>query len=404
MQRVVITGIGIVSCLGNDSDTVASALYEGRSGVVRDEERLALGFASGLTGSVVFDGIARFSRKQRKSMPDFAMQACAAAMDALQHAGLDMSEVSNDRTGLVFGCDSSALSAVEQVDLLRDRGETCLIGSGHIFRGMTSTITMNLNTLLKTKGISLTISSACSSGGHAVGLASDLIALGRQERIICGAAQEINWQSICSFDGLGAFSTATEPHKASRPFDADRDGLVPSGGAAALLLESYDVARQRGATILGEVLGYGFSSDGEALSVPSDEGLSRAMTMALGHAGLQPRDIDYLNAHATSTPLGDAAETANILRVFGDQTPLIGALKSMTGHEFWMSGVSQVVYSTLMATNGFMAPTINFDRPDSQTEKLNILRTVREQPPKRVLCNSAGFGGSNASLVLGFGA
>ncbi len=404
MQRVVITGIGIISCLGTDPDTVARSLYEGRSGVVRDEERLALGFASGLTGKVVFDATTRFSRKQRKTMPDFAMQACAAAMDALQHAGLDPSEVKNDRNGLVFGCDSSALSAVEQVDLLRDRGETCLIGSGHIFRGMTSTITMNLNTLLQTKGISLTISSACSSGGHAVGLASDLIALGRQERIICGGAQEINWQSICSFDALGAFSNASDPHKASRPFDAARDGLVPSGGAAALVLESYEAARQRGATILGEILGYGFSSDGENLSVPSAEGLSRAMSMALGNAGLQPRDIDYLNAHATSTPLGDAAEAANILRVFGERTPPIGALKAMTGHEFWMSGASQVVYSTLMAAHGFMAPTINFDRPDSQTEKLNILDVVCEQPPKRVLCNSAGFGGSNASLVLGFGA
>jgi len=179
---------------------------------------------------------------------------------------------------------------------------------------------------------------------------------------------------------------------------------VPSGGAAALVLESYEAARQRGATILGEILGYGFSSDGENLSVPSAEGLSRAMSMALGNAGLQPRDIDYLNAHATSTPLGDAAEAANILRVFGERTPPIGALKAMTGHEFWMSGASQVVYSTLMAAHGFMAPTINFDRPDSQTEKLNILDVVCEQPPKRVLCNSAGFGGSNASLVLGFGA
>jgi len=402
MQRVVITGIGIVSTLGNDPDEVANALYAGRSGVVLDEERLKMGFASGLTGRVRFDAGKRFSRKQRKTMPEFALQACGAAMDALRHAGLEPSDLTDERNGLVFGCDSSALSAVEQVDLLRERGETRLIGSGHIFRGLTSTVTMNLNTLLKTRGVSLTISSACSSGGHAVGLASDLIALGRQDRIICGGAQEINWQSICGFDALGAFSTAAEPHRASRPFDADRDGLVPSGGAAALVLESHDVARGRGATILGEVLGYGFSSDGANLSVPSDEGLARAMSMALDNARLRPDAIDYINAHATSTPPGDAAEAANILRVFGQDMPPVGALKGMTGHEFWMSGTSQVVYATLMAAHGFMAPTVNFEGPDRDTEKLNVLTEVRPRPARRMLCNSAGFGGSNAALVLGF--
>lgn len=403
MQRVVITGIGIVSCLGNNPDDVAKSLYSGHCGVVLDEERLALGFTSGLTGKVEFDATGRFSRKQRKTMPDFAHQACAAAMDAVHHAGLDETDLRTDRAGLVFGCDSSALSAVEQVDLLRERGETCLIGSGHVFRGLTSTITLNLNTLLQTKGISLTISSACASGGHAVGLAKDLIALGRQDRIVCGGAQEINWQSVCSFDALGAFSRNTDPRRASRPFDAGRDGLVPSGGAAALVLESLDVALARGATILGEVLGYGFSSDGENLSVPSGEGLARAMTMALEGARLQPREIDYINAHATSTPLGDAAEAINILKVFGESTPPVGALKSMTGHEFWMSGASQVVYSAIMARNGFMAPTINFETPDEHTARLNILTQARPQVPKYVMCNSAGFGGSNASLVLGFG-
>jgi 3-oxoacyl-[acyl-carrier-protein] synthase-1 len=221
--------------------------------------------------------------------------------------------------------------------------------------------------------------------------------------VICGGAQELNWQSMCSFDGLGAFSArVAEPEAASRPFDIGRDGLVPGGGAASIVLERYDLAQQRGATILGELLGYGFSSDGGQLSVPSEEGISRAMVMALEQSGLAADEIDYLCAHATSTPAGDAAEAANIRQVFGTKTPPISSLKSMTGHELWMSGASQVVYSTIMASQGFIAPNINYCASGPDTEGLNILRETVDQAPTKVLCNSAGFGGTNSALVLDF--
>ena len=377
----------------------------GRSGIVVDEERKALGFRSALTGRIDgFDGKKVLSRKERKSMPEFAVQAYAASRQALEMAGLDESLVRSEDTGLIFGCDSSCLAAIEQVDLLRERHETKSIGSGQIFRSMTSCVTMNLNTLLGTKGACWSLSSACSSGGHAIGQAADLIALGRQKRMICGGAQEINWQSMCSFDGLGAFSVREdEPTAACRPFSADRDGLVPSGGAAAVVLENYQDALQRGATILGEMVSYGFSSDGESLSVPSHGGLQRAMVQALHRAGLQPEQIDYLCAHATSTPAGDSAEAENIKAVFGDTGPLISSLKSMTGHELWMSGASQVVYCTLMARDGFIAANINFSEPDEAAEGLRIVTHTLNQAPKTVLCNSAGFGGTNACLVLKFG-
>jgi len=403
LYRVAITGIGIVSCLGNDLISVGNALREGRSGIVIDPERVNLGFRSPLTGEIRNFDPSLLSRKQRKSMPDFAVWAYASAADALAMTGLPKSEIENEQTGLIYGCDSSCIAAVEQVDTLREKGETKAIGSGQIFRSMTSSITMNLNTLLQTKGACWSLSSACSSGGHAIGQAADLIRLGRQERMICGGAQEINWESMCSFDGLGAFSVRVDnPAAASRPFDVDRDGLVPGGGAASVVLERYDLAQARGATILGELLGYGFSSDGGQLSVPSEEGISRAMRMALDQSGLAADEIDYLSAHATSTPAGDAAEAANIRKIFGAKTPPISSLKSMTGHELWMSGASQVVYSTIMAQQKFIAANINFHKPSKETSGLNIIRETIPEAPSKVLCNSAGFGGTNSALVLAF--
>jgi len=402
MYRIAITGVGIVSCLGGDIDGVAQALYRGESGVVVDEERRRLGFLSPLTGAIKgFDPAKHLSRKQRKTMPLFAVQAHAAALDAMTMAGLYPEDVQNDQSGLVFGCDSSCATAVEQVDRFRRLGDSASIGSGYVFRSMTSTITMNLNTIFKTQGACWTISSACSSGGHAVGQAGDLIALGRQERVICGGAQEISWESMCSFDGLGAFSNRVDrPEAASRPFDADRDGLVPSGGAAAVVLERYDLAEKRGAKILGELLAYSFSSDGDNISVPSPDGLGRAMKKALVSAGLKPGDIDYVCAHATSTPAGDAAEALNISAVFGPGTPWVSSLKSMTGHELWMSGASQVVYSMIMAQKGFIAPNANFNRPDDASSKLRIATEAVNEPPKHILCNAAGFGGTNSCLIL----
>ncbi|OQY19041.1 MAG: beta-ketoacyl synthase [Desulfobacteraceae bacterium 4572_35.1] len=411
MNRVAITGVGIISCLGCDTQTVTSALRAGSSGIVVDPQRIELGFRSPLTGQINgFDEKRVLGRKERKSMPDFAVQAYAAARQAVELSGLSDDELRNPQTGLIFGCDSSCLAAIEQVDLLRERGETKSIGSGHIFRSMNSTVTMNLNTLFGTQGACWTLSSACSSGGHAIGQAADLIALGRQQRMICGGAQEINWQSMCSFDGLGAFSVASEvPEVACKPFDANRDGLVPSGGAAALVLEDYAVAKARGANILGEVLSYAFSSDGESLSVPSRGGLQRSMFEALQRASLQPADIDYLCAHATATPAGDGAEADNIKAVFGSEddggaVPWVSSVKSMTGHELWMSGASQVVYSVLMAQGGFIAPNINFTSSDEHSAGLKIATETISHTPELVLCNSAGFGGTNSTLIVRMGA
>ncbi len=404
MNRVAITGIGIVSCLGTDTKAAGESLRQGRSGIIYDDKRAEVGLRSPLTGAINgFNPETVLSKKLRKTMPDFAIQAYAAAMEALGMSGLNPDDIQNEETGIIFGCDSSCIAAVEQVDLLRQHGESRSIGSGLVFRSMTSTITMNLNTILKTRGACWTIGSACSSGGHAVGQAADLIALGKQERVICGGAQEINWESMCSFDALGAFSTSFDnPEAASRPFDKDRDGLVPGGGAAALVLESMDAAKRRGARILGEVASYAFSSDGMYLSMPSRDGLKSAMMKALKIAGLKPSDIGYVCAHATSTPQGDAVEAEAISEVFGPGTPYVSSLKSMTGHELWMSGASQVVYSTIMAEQSFIAANINFHEPDEHSAKLNIVRETIESHPGRVMCNAAGFGGTNSCLVLNF--
>jgi 3-oxoacyl-[acyl-carrier-protein] synthase-1 len=404
MKRVVITGIGIVSCLGIDVKTVGESLRLGRSGIIYDKKRQEVGFRSPLTGTIEgFDPQKFLSKKQRKTMPDFAVQAHAATMEALAMSGLGPESIQSEETGLIFGCDSSCIAAIEQVDLLRQYGESKAIGSGFVFRSMTSTITMNLNTLLKTRGACWTLSSACSSGGHAVGQAADLIALGKQERVICGGAQEINWESMCSFDALGAFSTSFDrPETASRPFDKKRDGLIPSGGAAALVLESMDGAIKRDAHILGEIASYAFSSDGLYISVPSPEGLQSAMRKALAIACMKPGDIDYICAHATSTPLGDSVEAQSISHIFGQITPYVSSLKSMTGHELWMSGASQAVYTTIMAQEGFIAPNINFEEPDEHSEKLNIVKKTISIPPRTAMCNAAGFGGTNSCIIIRF--
>lgn len=403
MRRVVITGVGMVSVLGLTRDSIAQALYYGRSGIVFEPERLEQGMRSGLTGRITDFDTGRFlNRKQRKSMPDFAVQAHAAVMDALQQAQLAPEQVRYEDCGLVFGNDSSVLACLEQATALRDSGSTMGMGSGHVFRCMNSTISMNLNALLGNLGPSWTISSACASGSHAVGMAADYIRLGRLNRVICGAAQETGWQAVSAFDGLGAFSLNPSPEHASRPFDANRDGLVPSGGAAALVLEDYALALQRGAPILGEILGFGCSSDGEGLAAPSHSGLARAMSMALSEAHVTPADIDIINAHATSTPRGDAAEAANIRAVFSSACPPVTALKSLTGHELWMSGAAQVAYAAIMSEKGFTAGTRNFAAPDVDTAGLPILTRSLDRPPGLMLCNAAGFGGSNACLVVRF--
>lgn len=404
-ERVVITGMGIISCLGNDCRQVTHSLRNGTCGIELLPERKELGFNSGLSGVIRdFEPTGFLTRKQRKTLPEFGIWAWAAIEQALAQAGIETADLQDDeQTGLIFGNDSSAVTPVEQVDILRKTGETRSIGSGHIFRSLSSTITLNISTILGIRGMSWTVASACASGAMAVGQAAELIGAGRQQRVICGGAQEISWQSMCSFDTLDAFSRREDsPHQASRPFDVDRDGLVPSGGAACLVLESMTEARARRAQILGEILGYGTATDGYNIVVPSGEGIELAMRMALNQAGLGPGDIDLVMAHATSTPSGDQKEAEALSRIFtaASAAPYIFAPKALTGHEFWMAGAAQVVYGLLMARDNFISGNRNLRTPDPAVAGLNLPRANVDFSPRTLLCNASGFGGTNATLVL----
>ena len=275
--------------------------------------------------------------------------------------------------------DSTAGAVVETVDKVRTKKNTTLIGSGDIFQNMNSTVNMNLSTIYKLKGMNFTISAACSSGSHSIGMGYLLIKQGLQERVVCGGAQEINVYAMASFDGLGAFSVRdAHASMASRPFDRDRDGLVPSGGAATVIIESLESALKRNAPIYGEIVGFGFSSNGDHISNPNIDGQFRSLNMALKQANLTPKDIDYVNAHATSTPIGDSTEAEAIFNVLGSKVP-VSSTKSMTGHECWMAGASEIVYSLLMMNNDFIAPNINFENPDEHSEKINIIPAYKEQ-------------------------
>ena len=401
MRRVVLTGLGLVSVLGCTRETVTKALYHGRSGLIFDPGRKDLGFASCLTGQIKdFDPGRSFTKKERKSLPDFALQACAASFEAIRDAGLSAEDLPKERTGIIFGNDSAFLAPLEQAERLKESGRTSSLGSGQVFRGMNSTVSMHLSVFLGIQGPCFTVSCACASGALALGQAFDQIRLGRLDCVLCGASQELNAPSVAAFDGLNAFSLRTDAESASRPFDKDRDGLVPSGGACALLLEERELALARNAVILGEILGFGTCADGFSLTRPSEQGLARAMQTALSEAGLAAGDLSLVSCHATSTCVGDAAEAANLRAVFAEKIPRLTALKSLTGHEFWMSGASQLAYTALMAQAGFTAATKNFVEGDLQTKELPVLTERLEEPPKIVLHNAQGFGGVNACLVV----
>jgi len=406
-QRVVITGLGITSCLGNDSKSVTHALRNDKVGIQFLPQRKKLGFNSALSGVISdFDPKEHLTRKLRKTLPEFGIWAWAAISQAMTQAELTRDSLEGDeRTGLIFGNDSSAATAVEQVAMLKEAGETKPIGSGHIFRLPSSTITLNISTILGIKGMSWTVAAACASGAMAIGQGAELIAAGRQDRVIVGGAQEISHESMCSFDAINAFASREDyPEKASRPFDIDRDGLVPGGGAAALILESLDVARKRGCPILGEVVGYGTATDGYNIIVPSGDGIERAMRTAIKNSLLSPSSIDAVFAHATSTLAGDEKEAEALVNVFSPTKeqpgPLVTALKARTGHEFWMAGASQVVYGLLMAQNNFIAGNINLHQADKIASQLNLPRQNVTCSPNHILCNASGFGGTNASLVI----
>ena len=402
-RRVVITGIGIWSCIGKNKEEVTASLHEGRSGIGIDPQRIEYGYRSPLTGIVEKPQLkGKLDRKLRMYLAEEGEYAYVATLEAFQQAGVDDEYLKNNEVGVIFGNDSSAKAVIESHEIAMEKKDTTLIGSSAIFQSMNSTVTMNLSTIFHLKGINMTVSAACASGSHSIGLGALLIRNGLQDMVLCGGAQETNYLSMGSFDGISAFSTRIdEPTKASRPFDRNRDGLVPSGGAAALVLEDYDHAIARGATILAEVCGYGFSSNGEShISQPSEEGCTRAMMRAINEAGVKAEDIDYVNAHATSTPQGDMFEALALKQLFGKTQTPISSTKSMTGHECWMAGASEIVYCILMMQNGFIAPNINFENPDEYSDGLNIINKTTDKKLNTILSNSFGFGGTNSALII----
>ena len=400
-RRVVITGMGIYSTIGKSLDEVKNSLFEGKSGIIYSPERKEFGYRSALTGWVENPDLKDLlARRQRVTMGQESEFAYMATIEAIRNAGIDQDFFNNNEVGILYGNDSVSEAIIFATDKIREKKDTTLIGSGAIFKTMNSTVTMNLSTIFQLRGINITISSACASGSHAVGLGFIMIQNGLQDMILCGGAQEINKYAMGSFDGLGVFSMReNDPTKASRPFDINRDGLVPSGGAATLVLESYDSAIKRGATILAEVVGYGFSSNGGHISTPNVEGPAIAMQRALENAQMEPCEVEYINAHATSTPIGDANEAKAIYQVFGSKIP-VSSTKSMTGHECWMSGASEIIYSILMMKNGFIAPNINIEKLDEDAQKLNIITQTKNIKINNFLSNSFGFGGTNGSLLF----
>lgn len=402
MRRVVITGMGIYSCLGKNLEEVSKSLYEGKSGIGIDPFRTEYGYRSPLSGIVerpMLKGL--LDRRSRVCLAEEGEYAYMATAEALRNAGIDNDYLASHEIGIFYGNDSSAKAVIDAHTTTLNTKDTTLVGSGAIFQSMNSTVTMNLSTIFKLRGINMTISAACASGSHAIGLGLMFIRQGLQDIVICGGAQETNYLSMGSFDGISAFSTRIdEPTKASRPFDRDRDGLVPSGGAATVILEEYEHAVKRGAHIICEVAGYGFSSNGANISQPSDIGSAIAMERAMKDAGIQAKDIDYVNAHATSTIQGDAFEAMALNQLFAETHTPISSTKSMTGHECWMAGASEIVYANLMMLNDFIAPNINFENPDEYSKNLHIINQTKQQKINTILSNSFGFGGTNSALII----
>ncbi|MFC2347313.1 MAG: beta-ketoacyl-[acyl-carrier-protein] synthase family protein [Bacteroides sp.] len=401
-KRVVITGIGIWSCIGTNTEAVLASLRAGRSGIGIDEARKEMGFQSPLTGIVERPQLkGLLDRRMRVGLPEEGEYAYMASREAFAMAGIAEEYLTANECGCIFGNDSTAGATVAAAKLMDEKRDTTLLGSGWIFQAMNSTVTMNLSTIFRLRGVNFTVSAACASGSHAIGLGYMMIKQGLQDLILCGGAQEVNAYSMGTFDALSAFSSRTdEPTKASRPFDRDRDGLIPSGGAAALVLEEYEHAVARGANILCEVTGYGFSGNGGGISQPSDVGSEIAMQRALRDAAIEPAAVDYINAHATSTPQGDMFEAMALARLFKGEHAWISSTKSMTGHECWMAGASEIVYSILMLQNNFVAPNINFENPDEYSAKLHIAAKRVDTELRTILSNSFGFGGTNSALII----
>ncbi|WP_111643344.1 beta-ketoacyl-ACP synthase I [Marinimicrobium alkaliphilum] len=400
MRRVVVTGMGIVSCLGNDIATVLDALRTGRSGIKYQEAYAEQGFRSLVAGSVDIDLKDLIDRKVLRFMGDAAAYAYVSMDQAIKDSGLEESQVSNPRTGIIMGSGgASSKNLVESADVLREKGLK-RVGPYRVTQTMGSTTSACLATPFKIKGLNYSISSACATSAHCVGSAMEQIQLGKQDVVFAGGGEEEHWTLTCLFDAMGALSTKYNdtPERASRAYDAERDGFVIAGGGGCLVLEEYEHAKARGAKIYAELVGYGANSDGYDMVAPSGEGAVRCMQQALATTD---GDIDYINAHGTSTPVGDLAELKAIRNTFGDKVPAISSTKSLTGHSLGATGVQEAIYSLLMMEHNFIAASANIDTLDPEADGLPIVRERQDNVTlNRVLSNSFGFGGTNASLVF----
>lgn len=399
MKRVVVTGMGIVSCLGKDKSSVLESLQQGRSGISFQEEYAEMGLRSHVAGSVDIDFKDYIDRKVLRFMADAAAFSHISMQQAIEDSGLTEDQISNERTGIIMGSGgASSSNQVESADILRQKGVK-RIGPYRVTQTMGSTVSACLATAFKIKGTNYSISSACSTSAHCVGNAMELIQLGKQDVVFAGGGEEENWSMTCLFDAMGALSTRynDSPTKASRAYDAARDGFVIAGGGGCLVLEEYKHAKARGAKIYAEVVGYGATSDGFDMVAPSGEGAVRCMRQAMSNIS---GPIDYINAHGTSTPVGDIAELKAIKEVFGDAIPSISSTKSLTGHSLGATGVQEAIYSLLMMENDFITASANIDTLDDEAAGVPIALKKQDTSLKRVLSNSFGFGGTNACLVF----
>ena len=401
-KRIVITGLGIVSCLGNDADTVSKSLFEGRSGITVNQEQIDIGMRSHVSGSPIIDIETHIDRKRLRFMGNAAAYAYIAMQRAIDDAGLQESEVSHERTGIIAGSGgASSLSQTEASDIMRERGLR-RVGPYRVTQTMGSTVSACLATPFKIKGVNYSISSACSTSAHCIGNAMEQIQLGKQDIVFAGGGEELHWTLSCLFDAMGALSTKYNdtPEHASRAYDANRDGFVIAGGGGMLVVEELEHAKARGAKIYAELVGYGATSDGYDMVSPSGEGAVRCMRQALSTV---EGSVDYINAHGTSTPAGDIQELKAAREVFrgGDKTPVIGSTKSLSGHSLGAAGVQEAIYSLLMQQHGFIAASANIEELDPQADGLPIALTRHDDVDlQRVMSNSFGFGGTNASLVF----
>lgn len=401
-KRVVITGMGIVSCLGNDTESVAASLYEGRSGITRREEQVEIGMRSHIAGAPRIDTSEHIDRKQLRFMADAAAFAYISMQQAIMDAGLDDAEVSNVRTGIIAGSGgASSASQTEASDIMRERGLR-RVGPYRVTQTMGSTVSACLATPFKIKGVNYSISSACSTSAHCIGSAMEQIQLGKQDVIFAGGGEELHWSLSCLFDAMGALSTQYNdtPERASRAYDANRDGFVIAGGGGMLVVEELEHAKARGAKIYAELVGYGATSDGHDMVAPSGEGAVRCMQQALSTVD---GTIDYINAHGTSTPAGDIQELKAVKQAYAqrDDAPVIGSTKSLSGHSLGAAGVQEAIYTLLMQQRGFIAASANIETLDPEAEGVPIARErIDGVDLERAMSNSFGFGGTNASLVF----